>query len=155
MTDALITLDPGENAGVALFLSGLLQWCGLGDALGYDVAGFIAEHKPRLVVEVPRIYPGSREIDPNRIVTLARTAERWICSFRAAGVHRIREVFPRDWKGTIDGEIFCRRILKRLTPDELARVPPEKPRRQGGLPKSLRHNAIDAVGLGLHELGRL
>jgi hypothetical protein len=54
---------------------------------------------------------------------------------------------PSTWKGSVPGDIWCRRIEKRLSPTELAALEP--------CPASLRHNMLDGVGLGLFVLGRL
>jgi hypothetical protein len=57
-------------------------------------------------------------------------------------------VEPGTWKGRLPKEIHQPRILATLTPEELALVMAVKP-------PSLRHNTIDAVGIGLYHLGRL
>ena len=49
---------------------------------------------------------------------------------------------PHDWKGSVDGDIMVRRIESALTPEEMLIVD------RLGLPKSYRHNAVDAIGLG-------
>jgi hypothetical protein len=55
---------------------------------------------------------------------------------------------PGTWKGRLSKELHQPRILATLAPAELALVMAVKP-------PSLRHNTIDAVGIGLWHLGRL
>ncbi len=57
-------------------------------------------------------------------------------------------VLPREWKPNLPKEVHQPRILATLTPAERRLVDALRP-------KSLVHNAIDAVGIGLNRLGRL
>jgi hypothetical protein len=57
-------------------------------------------------------------------------------------------VLPHEWKGMTPKEIHQPKILACLTPEERAIVDAIKP-------PSLRHNAIDAIGIGLWDVGRL
>jgi hypothetical protein len=99
-----------------------------------------------VVVEIPRVYPAARQKgDQNDLIALAGVAYALACSVVAAEV-RVR-YFPRDWKGTIDGDTMIRRIEARLSKGEASRIEPT--------PKSLRHNVIDAIGIGLKYLERL
>lgn len=58
------------------------------------------------------------------------------------------QFFPRDWKGTLNGDVFIReRIIPAVSSAERPRV---------FLPtESLAHNVWDGVGVGLKALGRL
>ena len=51
-------------------------------------------------------------------------------------------VKPAEWKGQVPKKIMNERVLSKLSAQERAIVKDN-------------HNAIDAVGLGLHVLGRL
>ncbi|NOJ83830.1 hypothetical protein [Myxococcus xanthus] len=59
-----------------------------------------------------------------------------------------RSVYPRDWKGSLDADAFIERIKQRIDAAEHLRV--ELPSYS-----SLHHNVWDAIGIGLHALGRL
>lgn len=52
---------------------------------------------------------------------------------------------PREWKGGVPKAIHQRRILDRLTSAERGRI---------ASAGALTHNVVDAVGIGLHHLGR-
>jgi hypothetical protein len=63
--------------------------------------------------------------------------------------------YPRDWKGTTDTTVLERRLL-----EGLGTVPPLLDERERALmlairPEGLRHNAVDAVAMGLGETGRV
>ncbi len=61
----------------------------------------------------------------------------------------VRVLAPRSWKGTVDPEVMLARIVKKLGERELVTL------YESGAPAGLMHNVIDAVGIGLHQLGRL
>jgi hypothetical protein len=111
------------------------------------IAAALASAKPdrpnRYVIELPRIYPMQRQKgDPNDIVDLAYVAGA-LDDLGFPG----ELITPRDWKGTMKADAMTRWIVGRLEPEEKAIV--EK------IPKGRRHNAVDAIGLGLHDHGRL
>ena len=60
-----------------------------------------------------------------------------------------KSYIPETWKGTIDGDVMVRRIPKKLDPYEAVILDAVE------CPASLKHNVIDAVGLGLFVCGRL
>lgn len=99
-------------------------------------------------IEFPRIYLASKQKgDQNDLMQLARTIGNLEERARAAGA-TVKLIYPRDWKGTIDPDAMIERIKSRLTPAEHVNVT---------LPTaaSLQHNVYDAIGIGLHALGRL
>jgi len=53
-------------------------------------------------------------------------------------------VAPRDWKGTIDGDIMAARIKATLSADTRDKLPK--------MAKSVEHNMLDAIGLGQWSL---
>lgn len=59
-------------------------------------------------------------------------------------------VTPLEWKGSVPKEIHHQRVEKRLTLIEKEIMD----RCLEGVPSKLRHNAIDAIGIGLWRLGR-
>lgn len=97
-------------------------------------------------VEIPRVYnAGNQKGDQNDLIALAGVGYSLGCAVVAAD-RRIR-YFPREWKGTIDADKMTDRIERRLDRVEKAMIET--------CPASLRHNVIDAIGIGLKELGRL
>lgn len=99
-----------------------------------------------VVVEIPRVYPAARQKgDQNDLIALSGVAYALSCALVAAE-KRVR-YFPREWKGTIDGDTMIGRIEARLTAAEHAAIE--------ACPKSLRHNVVDAIGIGLKFVDRL
>jgi hypothetical protein len=99
-----------------------------------------------LLIELPCVYPGARQEDPNDLIQVARAVGQWeqACSF-----HELHHRFPRQWKGTTPKDIHNRRVLAALTDGEreiLERLE---------LPKTKIHNVIDAIGMGLWVYGRI
>lgn len=163
----LLAIDPGKNAlGWAYFgPAGFLYACGVVrageseknialvarlaiNALRVAISGFPpAKH---LVTEQMVVYPGPQQKgDPNDLIAL---------SFIAGGGHtlvaldaELELVEPRAWKGQVPKPIMQDRISRSLTETERQMVAASL---QGVAP-SLRHNGWDAVGQGLHALGRL
>lgn len=98
-------------------------------------------------VEMPMVYPKTSQWkgDPNDIVALGRLVGLLERRFH----HRDFDVYlPRAWKGTMPkGRAFEKRVRSRLSKKELRRI--ELPSAE-----SLDHNVWDAVGIGLHMVGR-
>lgn len=146
----MIAIDPGISAGLAVFADRTLTACGL----ERDFA-VVTQHT-RVVFEKPRAYPHSN-VDANNLITLAVSAGRLVERFLADGGVAI-SIEPRGWKGQVPKTpkvadyIIYRRIVNALDSDEhrifaqaLAQVGSEK----------AKMDIVDAVGLGLHDLGRL
>lgn len=140
----LLAIDPGANSGWAFFDSARrLSACGLGNAPeGLIVAA------GRALIERPKIYPRGRTKNPNDVLAVAVSAGEHGGRCKAAGA-QVDYVEPRSWKGTIDKATHHARVLERLDARETAIVD------RLGLPKSKRHNVLDAVALGLFGVGRL
>lgn len=158
----ILCIDPGYSAsggtGLALFerLSGTLQRAALirpgkekdllarvrtvtlGSINWLDLTLVEA-----VIAEWPQVYSGS-VADPNALLGLAAVSAA-IASLYPYVEHR--SVLPRTWKGSLDGEVMAQRIEGRLSPEEVARIE--------DCPASLRHNVLDAVGIGLYHFGRL
>lgn len=142
----LVTLDPGQQAGLAVFKGPSLVWCGLNELPPYGGWCY------GIFWEKPQINGQTEGKDPNAIVTEAVTAGRWLdrlprqlgaaCAFE-------RSVFPVQWKASVPKKIHNARVLAKLAPEELAILKALK------LPVSKEHNVIDAIGLGLFALGRM
>ena len=138
----LLTIDPGLDAGWAVWdPCGLVQ-CGLGDPRAY-----VQPRPPARLrdvwIERPVIYPRSK-VPPNDIVTLALNAGRWEGIYSHLGLE-VHFVEPATWKGQVPKNIHHRRIraaLSHLENDIVAKaIAPLAP--------SKAHNVLDAVGLGL------
>lgn len=155
----MITIDPGIKTGWARFDDELaddgvpvkLVSCGLWDLDGAGYVGHVERapvtYDAHTVIEDQVIYPKSK-VRPNDIVKLAQTAGR-IAERR--GWHHCEWVEPRKWKGTLDKDAMHVRIVRALDEDE---------RRvyfaaADAVAESYRHNIADAIGIGLHKLGRL
>lgn len=137
--EALIAIDPGKTTGWALFMGGKL--CVAAPSVqSASIAGPF-----EVIIELPRIYPGGGKGDPNDIVDLAVLVGKFAERYKSGTVHLVT---PRQWKGNVPKKIHQPRILKKLSPEELA-VMPKRPRA-----KDYDHNMVDAVGLGLFHLGR-
>ena len=103
----------------------------------------------QLVVEFPQVYQGgAQKGDPNDLLLLAGvvSALAALCS----GIALCTCYRPKEWKGQVPKHIHQRRIEKRLTEVESERVTCDL----ATVPASLRHNAWDAIGLGLFALDR-
>lgn len=160
----LIAIDPGiEGCGIAVFSDGKLIRAELGksrapsdchDDLARAEYAALAVMMPfgdvtELVIERPQIYTAGRgKGDPNLLVPLAAIAGA--IAVRADAKH-VTWLYPRAWKGATpkpkrgESYIIERRVRERLDPFELGNI------REAG---ALSHNVYDAIGIGLHHLGR-
>ena len=93
-----------------------------------------------LVIEVPRIYPHSRDQkgDLNDLLELAGVVGAISQLFPV-----MSHVYPADWKGQLPKKVMNERVLRTFTAAE------------GDSLIHHDHNTLDAVGIGLHHLGRL
>ena len=147
----LVTFDPAaRHAGWAAFREGRLASCGLEreDPLSAgleELAGTLSVH--RLVVEVPQVYQQRGwKGDPNDLIEVALTAGRIAQAFDQAPAEFVR---PHAWKGSVPKDVMLLRITESLDGAEQNVLHAAK------VPASMKHNVIDAVGLGLWALGRL
>lgn len=172
MTD-LLALDPSvRSPGMAIFRDAVLIFAGrlslkktaqnIGDGERWDcVAEAIVSwandhdciHPDTIVYERPQIYTAAKSKgDPNDLIGLAAVGAATVARFRG---HRFTKPAvltptPAEWcgqlpkatRGSAKVSPRAQRILSRLSPLELQRVPDQ-------------HDALDAIGLGLHALGRL
>lgn len=136
----LITIDSGSKA------CGVAYWEGL--RLSYanlqtTSHGLLTRPDANIIIEVPKIYPmGKGKGDPNKLVKLAYWAGRFV-----GNLSHVRTIYPYEWKAQVDPDIMCERILERLDTEEISLIP--------DLPQSTLHNVLDAIGIGLVELGRM
>jgi hypothetical protein len=150
MMPRLIAFDPGaRSVAWASFEDGKLTRCGLerdknlGAALERRFRGIAA----RVVIELPQIYGRRDERDPNDLIMVTVTVGRIVQVF-GGDAQPAELVWPHDWKGTVPKEIMLKRIVARLDENEREIL------EAANAPRSLRHNVIDAAGLGIWALGR-
>lgn len=128
--------------------------------------GLAVVHKPEtwfddvsvseLALEIPQIYIQRTKGDQNDLVVLAYAAG-WADG--ALGVEKTVLYHPDDWKGQVDKSLGRDRYSAALTSQERDRLcftkgARCKETRIHGLTAELEHNVWDAIGLGLHHLGR-
>lgn len=158
MNTALIAIDPGTNTtGVAVFWDGLLTNVYRLNAIKGPCARLralsVADQIPDLicptiVLEWPQVYRGAASKgDPNDLLTLA-----FLCGAIAATNpdSPIAYYKPAEWAGQLPktkskpwDSPRGKRIWDRLSAEERAVALPGN------------NDVIDAIGLGLHHLGRL
>lgn len=138
MTPArFMAVDPGATYGWAAFDCGELVACGV----GYPPV--IGSRSGAVIVEVPdRVEPGIPLRDvlmcARRAGKIERDAERELL--------RLETVPPVRWKGTLSKRTTELRVREALTPVEAARLPK--------VARTIAHNMLDAIGIGLWALGR-
>ena len=140
-----ISIDPGVNhCGIAVFEEKTLKYAKLIENDSMITKAIVAEEKdsPIGAIEVPQVYRVSKG-DPNDLINVALAAGAHSASFETVKFYR-----PREWKGNVPKDVMCRRILGRLTEEEKTRIEYCKQ-------KSLHHNILDAIGIGLFHIGRL
>ena len=99
-----------------------------------------------LVMELQQVY-ATRFQKGNQDDLLQLAGVNGAISYAFRGIPEVFSYLPRVWKGTVKKEVMTARIESKLSPEELAGIEP--------CAVSLRHNVIDAVGLGLYKFGRL
>jgi hypothetical protein len=155
----LLAIDPGLDTGWALFsTAGQLVACGLGDPRLSD-RHRVADLRT-VVIERPFVYPRGQTKNPNDVLSLAVNAGEW------GGLYRqwadVKYVLPFQWKGSVPKKISHARISAKLSDAEKAVVDTAMARGRScaskalGRPiaRSLQHNVLDAVGLGLFTVSR-
>ncbi len=157
---SLCCVDPGTITGWALFRKGKLTECG---KLKKEAAEMLADIPPVGsvgIVERPRIYSygkkGDKANTPDEdIVKLALLAGECRAHLRHAGCDA-KYILPYDWKGHVPkpkkGEeyIIEKRVWRILDDAERAVLLATK----GPRARRLDHNIVDAIGMGLQEMGR-
>lgn len=150
-------IDPGNNTGVAWGFDGRVVACYLaepGDALVMPAA--LAGAGPiHCVIELPKFYPPKTYGSPAKAYNVGNSLIREAVTL--GGFKRnaeqlgatVEEVLPRTWKGTLPKKSMLRLIWERLDVNERAQV------KALGLPASLVHNVLDAIGLVLWSQNRL
>jgi len=155
-TITTVAIDPGlRGSGVAIFINGQLQsayyvevdemrergpnvWRQSGAAV---VASLTAANTnvTTLVLECPQVYPEHR----SRSDDLIQLAGVVGSIATAVPARRVVGLYPREWTKRVPKEERHARLKKQLQPGEALRI-------QEASWKSLTHNVLDAVGLGLY-----
>jgi hypothetical protein len=95
-----------------------------------------------VVIERFQVYPHSKG-DPNDLLTLSGVAGAVVGHYRGS---KVTSYLPRQWKGQVPKHVTESRVTRALAVEEKASVTWPA--------KSLCHNVYDAIGIGLHHLGR-
>lgn len=147
----LLAVDPGRCSGIAYYVDGLLAVATTttcrtkGDYRdgGDLIIRAFPETPDRLVIEKPRIYQrgaGVTKGDPNGLRPLLQLIGYLAHAYRGT---ELIEVEPAQWKGQAAKEATRAMSARRLSPAELAVIPPR-----------LAHDGWDAIAIGLWGLGR-
>ena len=155
-----VFLDPGlRHCGVACFTGRELKWAGLvrnpvkqerGVRAWLGMARAVQAGLPPAFLESLDVFVTElMQVDGRRgrvddLFQLYGVA-MWVGHSLASG--EIHGYYPRQWKGSVPKEVMGPRIEGRLTPQERLAVSPCAP--------SLRHNIVDAIGIGLFHFKRL
>lgn len=150
-----LAVDPGaHSAGWAVFTDEALTGVHWTEsmrvsALLYEMFTFPVDG---LAVEVPQIYVARMGAPPSDLVDVALTAGQ-VIGAAVIKQHdvRIQTVLPSAWKGQVPKELVHQRLREKLSPEELAVLAVDLK----SIAASRRHNALDAVGLGLWALNRM
>jgi hypothetical protein len=142
VTVFLLAIDPGANAGWAVFEAGELADCGLAP-LRLEGVNII-----RVVIERP--HKGKTPAPLESIIKLAiRAGELGATAQLLTGI-KPEYIEPGRWKGSISKKISNERTMAKLTTPELKVF--TSCCKEMALGK--QHNVIDAIGIGLHVLRR-
>lgn len=144
---SLITFDPGNNTGWAIFEDDSLIDAGFlpFGSVRREITVYTGD---RVLIEAPRHYPHREKGDVNDLLDLSVRAGE-LKAWAESKTAKVELVWPRTWKGTVPKEIHNQRVLRALRPVEI-RLLPKTPRS-----KKYDHNMVDAVGMGLWKLKRL
>jgi hypothetical protein len=100
-------------------------------------------------IELPQVYGAARQAgDQNDLVSLALIAGAWGALMQARGVEAAY-VRPAAWKGQTPKDVMHKRMHAALDASERVALTAITG------PPHLRHNAYDAVCMGLKQNGRL
>jgi hypothetical protein len=148
----LVSLDPGLRgcgvawwhangslAHVAYLRNPVKKGDGPAAWMGYTKGVYHTLQVEHFISEVPQVYrAGASKGDPDDLIQLAGVVGVFACLFHATTYTGVK---PREWKGQVPKDVHHARLVKTLTPEELAMV-------EASAPPSLRHNVLDAVGIG-------
>ena len=158
---SILAIDPGlRGSGVAYFEDGHLvragyvkspekvrtgapAWFAMSDAID----AWAPTNPGLIVIEQQRLRPGKEKGNPQNMMELQGVVGTVLGYYHR---NTITEAwYPEQWKGSVKKEVMTARILHRLTLEEFQILDAVK------CAESLKHNVIDAIGIGLFHLGRL
>lgn len=162
----LVAVDPGVKAtGIALFVDNKLTHVTLSRATDLEamIQGLFDIEMPvdfgypdAVIIERPTVYRRGGKGDNNDLISVAIVAGAAGAAFGCGLWTTTEFVEPRTWKGSTPKKIHNERIVDQLNKAErevldglLSRTKKAK------VAKSLVHNVIDAIGVGLYKLGRM
>jgi hypothetical protein len=163
----IVSMDPGIRAcGVAVFTDDAQLFCAdyvkspitdgkdaiacvsMARVVVKWVKGLVPWNKKHtLVVEWPRILSASRQkaekrnVDPNDLLALVGVDAA--VAMACVETMDLVTFYPDEWKSQVPKKVMNERVWGRLSSEEQKNVTKKD------------HNVLDAVGLGLHHLGRL
>ncbi len=144
-----LCIDPGSKlVAWALWGERFLKDCGLVRGATFDALLMQCHKMPQdfghLVIEKPVVYPRSKG-DPNDLISISLVAGAVAGWFGRGATAEF--VTPRTWKGNVPKDIHNLRVQRKLTMEERELLHRIKP-------ASLRHNVIDAIGIGMWKIER-
>lgn len=148
----ILAIDPGACTGFALMrpvqdlrryvvdVVGTEAMATMGDVSETRLGTFIGS-RYETVIELPQVYRAARSKgDPNDLIRLAVLVGRLQQLAEVSG-SEVTLVQPAAWKGQVPKDVHHKRLMGRLCFEEQEKLE--------GIHKTYRHNALDAVGLGL------
>jgi hypothetical protein len=151
MNARLLAIDPAAHgAAYAFFEGGRLRAANL--LHREDPLTAVALMPPmyaheQVVIEVPQVYQQRQwKGDPNDLINVALVVGMLMYRYRECAVQIVK---PHDWKGSAPKKVMGDRILLALDASEQAVIT------SAAVRPNLRHNIIDAAGIGLWAGGRL
>jgi hypothetical protein len=175
MVDKIIgSLDPGiRDCGLGLFYGQTVQWSKLvknPKRSGNDYAAcrsmalavsIVFPRLDTLIIEFPRIYTAGKQVkkdddgrarstNPNDLLPLVGVGAAVAALLPDT---EIVSLYPDEWKGQVAKIAMNIRARGRLSEAERKTVEARDP--DPARPHDKGHNVWDAVGIGLHHVGRL
>lgn len=147
----IVTVDPGKHYhGLAVFSHGELRVASLipRKEIGVWVRANEWCVPEVLVVEQP--HKQFRTVNYNILTALACAAGEVAGAFMGLQhTEHVQYIWPSTWKGQLDKPKSHKRIRVELSKAEFARIV------MPSQVKTLGHNVMDAVGIGLWRVGRM
>ena len=147
----MLSIDPGtKDMGWALWTDEKLTDCGIARAKDWiTTVRMLPDVNPeRLYIEDQQIYRSSN-INAHSLIAVARVVGAVVMRFSDSPTLReVHIIKPREWKGQVPKDICNKRTIARLSDAERTILTKKSYR------KTILHNLLDAVGIGLWALGR-